>query len=112
MTEKEKLILDLLGDPTPVEELKQRQLDTLEDFNQNGYGDIHPSNIESIKDGLHYTHGYCVGHIELLKKITELISMGVTELADLKSENDRVVEDNRKMFDNLLKEIKDGLHSD
>lgn len=78
----------------------------IEDYQDNGFGDMHPGNIESHKSGLNYTLGYTVGHLELLKKINKLIKMSPEEIRDLILENKKIDKENKKYMDDILKRIK------
>jgi len=79
----------------------------IEEYQENGFGDMHPGNIESYKTGLHYTHGYTIGHLELLKEINMLLSMSKKEIIALIKKNEIIAAENKKYMDELLKEIKD-----
>lgn len=110
MNDKEKLILQVLNESK--ESLEKTKLDheeMMKDFKENGYGDVHTNNIESIKTGLSYTHGYCIGHLELLKKINSLINMSEDEIKELIKENEEIAAQNKKHMDEVLKEIKNKL---
>jgi hypothetical protein len=111
MTDKEKLILDLVqGQMNSLKILGENQSKDLNDIRKNGYGDIHPSNQESVITGLSYTHGYTVGYNVLAEKILELLGMTDGEIVELNEKNERIVEENknyRKMItDRIINKYK------
>ena len=109
MTKKEELLLELMmNGKESLEGTKDSHQDMIDDYRKNGFGDTHPSNIEGIKTGLHYTHGYTIGHLELLKHFTSLIGKSEEELIDIISENEKISAENEKYMNDLLKNIKNG----
>ena len=108
MTKKEKLILSVLEEGSEkINDLEESRQEMIEDYEKNGFGDMHPENIEGYKTGLHYTWGYCVGHKFLLEKITKLLSMNTKEIEEMIEEDKRISEENSKR----LKKIFDDIHN-
>lgn len=107
MNKKEKLIYKVLNDGSEgLKKTKKNHEEMIKDYQTNGFGDMHPNNIGSYKTGLSYTHGYCIGHLELLKEINSLLSMSVNEIKELISENEKISIENDKYMNSLLDEIK------
>jgi len=107
MNKKEKLISQVLNDGIEsLKKTKQNHEEMIKDYQNNGFGDMHKDNIEDYKTGLSYTHGYCIGHLELLKKINSLLDMSVDEINELISDNEKIKLENEKYMSDLLNEIK------
>ena len=108
MEDKEKIILDIIKEHLKhIEKFGKEQKDMLDDV-RKGDSDIHPNNIEDIKSGLSYSHGYSVGHSELSKKIIKLLNMSVDEINDMLAEEEEIRKENKRYMDNLLERIKNG----
>ena len=105
MEDKIKLILEMLN-KNSLDDFLKNQESMIDDYKQNGWKDTHPDNIEDIKTGLHYSKGYAIGHIELMKSVNELFDMSIDEIKELKKENERIDKENKEYMDNLLKKIK------
>jgi len=82
-----------------LEKTKSDYEEMIEEYQKNGFGDMHPGNIEGYKTGLAYTHGYTVGHLELLKKINTLMKMSAPEIESL-------IKENEKNMDTMWSKIK------
>jgi len=106
-SEKESLILKVINNGKKgLEKTQKSHEEMIEDYQNNGFGDMHPGNIESHKTGLSYTLGYTFGHLELLKSVNNLMNMSPEEIRDLILENKRIEKENKKHMDDILKEIK------
>lgn len=108
MNEKEQLIHQLINDGrASLERTLKEHEEWIEDYRKNGLPkDCHPSNEKGYESGLTYTQGYCIGHLELLKKINSLLESNTDEIKDVIEENKRIEEENRKHMDEVLSKIK------
>jgi len=104
---KEELILKVVNDGKKSLEKTQKDYEKLiNEYQKNGFGDMHPNNIELYKTGLHYTLGYTFGHLELLKKTNNLMSMTKSQIELLIKENKKIERRNKKYVKELLEKIK------
>lgn len=102
-SEKEELIVKVIN--SNVEALKgirDNHQEMIDEYQKSGFGDIHPDNIEEYKTGLSYTLGYTIGHLELLNKINELVSMSPDEIKELILDNEKFLMEKRRHLDNVL----------
>lgn len=88
---KEELILKVINDgKKSLKKTKKNHEKMIREYQKKGFGDMHPNNIEGYKSGLHYTLGYTIGHLELLKLTNNLISMTPCQIEDLIKENKKI----------------------
>lgn len=106
-TEKEELIIKVINDGSKAMNKTQKNHEKMiKNHQENGFGDMHPNNIEGYKTGLNYTLGYTFGHLELLKKVNELISMTPEEIKELIKENEKIALENKRHLDDVFLKIK------
>lgn len=108
LSEKEQLIQQVINDGSEqLAKTRDEHAEQLADYRKNGFDkEIHPDNIESIKTGLHYTHGYAIGHFCLLEKVNNLMEMSIDEIKELIAENKRISAENEKRMNDILNNIK------
>ncbi len=108
MTNKEKLILDILTKGLEsIIKIGEEQEEMLKDLRDNGYGDIHPFHRDEMKSGISYTHGYSVGHKCLAEQVIELLKMTEDEITSKIEDDKRSEEENKRYIEELLKSFKD-----
>lgn len=106
-SKKEKLILKVINDGKKgLKKTQKNHEEMIKEYQENGFGDMHPNNIEGYKTGLSYTLGYTFGHLELLKQVNKLIKMSPKEIKDLIAENKRIEKKNKKHLKDVFNRIK------
>lgn len=109
MSKKEELIKLIINDG--IDQMKKTQKDhgeQIDEYHKNGFKDTHPDNIEGIKEGLNYTHGYTFGHLCLLDKMNRLLDMTEGELENLIEKNKETDKKNKEYLKELKEKIKKG----
>jgi len=107
---KEELILKVINDgKNSLNRTKKNHEKMIREYQKNGLGDMHPNNIEGYKSGLHYTLGYTIGHLELLKLVNNLINMTPCQIKDLIKDNNKIERRNKKYLDELFKKIRNKM---
>lgn len=104
---KEDLISEVVNDGKKgLKKVQKNHEKMIKDYQKNGFGDMHPGNIESYKTGLSYTLGYTFGHLELLKKVNNLLEMTPGQIEDLIKENKKIEKENKKHMKEVFNRIK------